>query len=223
MKFAASDNDHYIQVNRGSGSEPAITRLFIPSGHNFSATTDIQLRGDSTDDMSGSPITLIAYDGSGADVGTGDIDITFTSNQSQYVRLDWPPAQAGQWELPELWLTDTVTLTDGVVPDWTDEYVYSAITLEKGSGESPVIETGAPRRFFEFTYQRLGATDTAALEALITAVGISKPFLFDPPYDDEAALVVRLARPPRTTWDHPVPTAGIKTKRFDLQMIQVLE
>ena len=223
FKFGESRSDHWIQVNRSSGSEPAINRLFIPSGHNFSATTDIKLRGDSTSDMSGSPITLINETTNGADVGTGDIDIDLlVSNQSQYVRLEWP-SQSGTWEVPELWLTATVTIARGPVPQWTDQKRQNAIALVKASGEFPVIETGAAQREIAVQYARTDTTDTAALEALVDAVGISKPFILDPPYDDEAAIVVKLIEAVRVTWDHPVPELGVKSKRFELRMLESLE
>ena len=221
MKFAASDNDHYIQMDRGSASEPAITRLFIPSGHNFGATGDIRLRADTTDDMATATL-LIAHDGDGENVGTGDIDITFDSNTEQYVRLDWPN-QSGQWELPELWLTDTVTIIRGPEPKWTDHPVPNAVAIPKASGERPVIETGAAQRLLGFQYAHCETADTASLDALIAAVGISKPFIVDPPYDDEAAIIMKFIEAPRSTWDHPIPQLGVKSKRFELRMLQVLE
>jgi len=209
MRFNSSETDHYIN------------RLYIPIGHNFTSTTDIRLQADDNDTMS-SPTTLISHTGAGANVGTDAIDIEFSNNQERYVRLDWP-SQDGQWEIPELWLTYILEPNRGPEPNWTDQYRYNALAIPKASGERPVIETGVEQREFSFSYARLDATDTIYFDLIIVGVGLSKPFIFDPPYDDEDAVVVRFARPPRTTWDHPVPTAGTKTKRFEFELIEVIE
>jgi hypothetical protein len=227
-KFNASASDHYIQVDRGSPTRTGINRLFIPSGHNFTLTTNLRLRADGDAAMS-TPTTLIddtvlyGETGGGKFVGTGDIDIPFTLNSERYVRLDWP-SQTDQWELPELWLSQTVwPLTRGPEPNWTDQKIDNAVSIPKSSGESPVIVLGAKQREFILNYARGDTQDSAVLEIVFNAVGLSRPFIFDPPYDDEAAVVVKFVESMRVTWDHPVPTAAVKTKRFTMHLLESLE
>ena len=225
-KFDESTSGHTIVVNRGSGPD-AISRLFIPSGHNFTATTDLRLEADSTSGFT-SVTTLIddtvAYgtSGGGMNVGTGDIVIDFTANSEQWVRLSWP-SQTGQWELPELILTHMVATTAGPQAGWTDQKVHNAIVLPKASGERPVLETGPEQREFEFTYLYCETADIIILESFIENVGLAKLFLFDPPHDDEDPLLVRLSAATRVNWAHPIPASGVKAKKFVIRMLESID
>ena len=217
MKMNASAADHYIQIDRGASTPTAIDRFYIPSGHNF-AGADIRLRAATDAAITTSVDTLVATVAAAA----GAIDKEFTSNTKRYVRLDWPN-DSGQWEIPEIWLTNVVTTTRGPEPNWPDERKFNSISLPKANGEAPTVTLGASQRVFSFSYARTETADSASLDALIVAVGTAVPFILDPPYDDESAVVVRLSRAPRSLFDHPVPQLGVKSKRYTLDILEVLE
>lgn len=216
FKFSASHASHYLQVDRSALPMLGINRLFIPTGHNFQGE-DFRLRAAASSDMSGS-VDLVATKAAPA----GDIDEEFALTALQYIRLDWPSA-AGQWELPELFLSNMQLITRGPEPAWTEQYIHNAITLDKANGEAPVIVTGPPQKEWKLRYRRTYVLDGYYLDQMILYVGIARPFLFDPPYDIQPAVMCRFVQSPRRQFDHPNPELGLYNNRYDFHLREVLE
>lgn len=216
--FTATSSTHYIQIDRGAGAT-AINRLWIPAGHNF-AGWDIRLRAD--DDVAmGSATLLIDPAGDGLSVGSGAIDIDFTSNTERYVRLDWPNETTINPALGELLLTITRTLTTGPEPGWTDELTPNTRLQElRGGGQAALVE-GADQRSFELRYRAVSDTTDLALFDDLVALGLSAPLLFDPPYDDEASVWCRLQEGIRRVQDPQVPaTSNARQTQIDVRLLE---
>ena len=71
--------------------------------------------------------------------------------------------------------------------------------------------------------------DLTAMEALISDVQMHKPFFVDPasfstpPETDEPALWMKFATPPRVRNEIGVPNLGVKSKHFQLSLIESLD
>ena len=72
-------------------------------------------------------------------------------------------------------------------PHWPDELRHNRISFEKESGAIANLALGADRRFFDFRYMDVRDADDRTLFAeILAACGSYRPFLVDPPYDDQA-------------------------------------
>lgn len=211
--FDSSESDHDIVVDRGASPE-AIDRMVIPAGHNLDGAT-LVLEGDTTSGFS-TPTSLVSEA-----VAEGLIDIDFSSNSEQYVRLSF--TGTGQWELPELWLTRTRTMAAGPEPIWGDELRHNALYFSKAGGEDAAVELSASRRAFSFDLRSLPAADDSLIQELIAAVGVSRPFLLDPPFDDEPVRKMRIDFDVRATFDNPIPASNnLKARRYPLTVVDHL-
>jgi hypothetical protein len=215
FKFNASASDHTIVVDRGAGSLTAIDRVFVPWQAWGGATFKLE-----HDDNSGFTSATQAFSVSTTD---GEIvDEEFTSTSERYLRFTWPSGN-DVWEMTELLTTAVVTTTRGPEPLWIDQQASNAERLDKASGASAVIGTGASTRTFALRYRMTTEADTTALDALIQAVGVTTPFLFDPPFDDEDGLLVRFIEDPIPEFDHPIPSGGEKRRRYTFELAEVIE
>jgi hypothetical protein len=190
--FATAESDHYIQVDRGAGTLAVLERVWIPSGHNIAGNT-IRIR--SADDAAMSVSVANILGGTAVPAGAFDADLTGSTAQRQkrYVRLEFTSGTVA-WELGELLLTVTEELSIGIEQRWGDEPNHNHLVFPKESGIEAALELGPSRRGFEFTWRAVPAADRAILEALDAAVGRSRPFLLDPPYDSEPAVWVKQER-----------------------------
>jgi hypothetical protein len=45
-------------------------------------------------------------------------------------------------------------------------------------------------------------------------------FIFDPPFDDEAAIICKMLTPPTRTFDYPVPASGTKGYSYHFEIVE---
>jgi hypothetical protein len=208
FKFTASAANLQIDLDRGAGfaALTGIDRLYIPDGHNLSSTIDVF-----EDDNSGfsSATTLLS---AGAVPASGAVDLDITESSERYIRVEFNGT--GQWELPQLILTKTLTTTRGPDPDWRGPVPEeNALHARKASGATAHLQLGADQDSWRFVYNRvLEATDLTNLDSLLD-LGSTPVFLFDPP-DDSAypAILATLTLRDRRN-DHPNP-AGVSGRRM---------
>lgn len=217
-RFAASDNDHYIQIDRGAGTLEGITRLWIPAGHNW-AGADYRLRAATDSGITTSVDTLVATVASPSDGSA--IDQSFASNTKRYIRLDWP-AETGQWALGELVLTNTRTTTRGPEQGWEDSVAHNVLVQALESGAEAALVLGADRRRFDFRYRDVkDSADLTLFADLIEDCGLSHPFLLDPPFDTEAVVWARLQRDVENIQDPRLPAAtGSPQRQLRLSILE---
>ena len=190
--FASSESNHWLAIDRGSGTLEAINHLYIPAGHNFDGA-NIRVRADDTLPMS-APITTILA--STAITGSDAISLSMTSNTQRYVVFDWP-SSTGQWELPELLYTNLKTPTQGPRVRYADETRHPVQIAETQTGARYVLSVGADQRAYDVTWEQVRLeADRTILDDLIAAVGLSKPFLFRPPQNADDDLYAHFERSP---------------------------
>ena len=148
-----------------------------------------------------------------------------TSGNQRYLRMRI--IGTGTWEIPELIFTRTRTLTRGPDPEWIDRKRPNTLVFQKESGAAALLSLGADRREFEFSYRGVddadATNDLALLLALIDAVGTSRPFYLDPPFDTEAAVWVVRDEPGLDGHEGLVPAAtDAPVKRITLSMLEWL-
>lgn len=203
FKFNTSSSSHTIIVDRGAdfASHDAIDRLYIPDGHNLTGTLDMD-----QDDNSGftSPTTLISGTAAIPASGPVDVDLSFPSTQ-RYVRVQF--LGTGQWEIPELILTKTLTTSRGPDPEWSYVPEESALHSDKSSGATAHLLLGPDRGRWRLEYRFSSDSDDRTLFERVLAHPTTAPFLLDPPYDDRSPLWVTLTERRRRN-DHPNP-AGV--------------
>ena len=131
---------------------------------------------------------------------------------------------------PQFVLSKQVTFTRGpVLSGSVDEKAYNFSRLEQISGEAPTIQRAAPQRRLEYTYPALTGADLAAMEALIAAVGMHRPFWVDPhsfsatPDTDDPVLWMKFETEPRVSHALTVPAEGTEAKTFHLNLIEALD
>jgi hypothetical protein len=224
-KFNAAATDHYIQIDRGSGTLEEIARLIIPVGHNFNGE-NIRVQTDSDPGFGVDPTEILPK---AAVSSAGIIDLAMTGGTEaqrkyRYVRIDDDDAASWNPEIPELILTRTRTTTRGPEQGWTDYYQHNTLHFEKESGSIASLALGADRRYFEFTYRNVSDTaDLLVFSDLIDTCGTSKPFYMDPPFTDETVIWVKLTEDSRQIQDPAVPASTDSTQRqIELAMLEHL-
>lgn len=201
--FNASETDHYIQVDCGVGyAQLPVDRFWIPSGHNMNGWT-LRLRESSTSDFSADIVTLFSDSVGGADI---DEDMDQASTK-RYIRLDWNTADK-QPSLGEFWMTKTMTPQQGFSnKTWRDDYLHNVHSFITPAGDRGDLIVGGKQRVFAFDYVKIDhAATIAILDDLVWWIGMSEPFLFDPPFDNEDAIVCKMLTPPTRKYDSPVQT-----------------
>lgn len=219
MDSAATD--HWLQINRTAGGLEVVNRLILGANHNYDGE-NIRLRASTDAAVTAGVDTLIPQT---AVTGSAMLDYSFTANSKQYITLDWPSSTSTAWETTEFWVTRMRELTIGPGDGWRDEPVFIGEEFTKASGVVAHLETGPARRFFQLVYNWAGqsaASDHTILNELITTVRLSRPFILDPPFDDESALVMKFMQnqPPQREFDFPTPSSGTKAYRYTLPMLE---
>lgn len=195
--FDSSESDHWIQVDRGTGTLEAIDRLIIPSGHNLAGVT-ITVKTGAADPPTTTRLTA-------AGVVAGLIDEAVTSNDDRYVRIEFS-VTSGAWAIPQLIYTRTRTTDRGPEPGWGDMLLHNTLDFEKESGSIASLSLGADRRFFEFVYRYVKlAADLLVFSDLLSTCGTSKPFYLDPAFTGETAVWVKLTQNSRQQLDRAAP------------------
>jgi hypothetical protein len=212
-KFNGSASDHWIQIDRGSGSLGNFSRMIIPSGHNLDGTTLTVKTGAS------SPPGTTRFTGA---VAAGIIYEAVTINSDRYVRLE--VTGTGTWEIPQLIYTTARTTTRGPEPGWGDYFQHNTLDFQKESGAIASLSLGADRRLFELDYRDVNlAADLLVFSELLTTCGTSKPFHIFPAFDTSTPLWVKLTDDSRQTQDESVPAAtDSPMKHIRLSMLEHL-
>ncbi len=198
-RLGATSANQYIQIDRGAAGLNEIDRLYIPVGHNLNGCT-IRLESSASVGM-GSPTTMLAAT---AVVTTTALAYSLTSSTQRYVRLTFQTSGT-KWAIGELVLGHIRTPNRGPDAGWTDDYSYPVQIFEKRTGARPAAQFGPRRRVFEFTFRRVTTTELVYFLTLLGVVGITRPFLFDPPFDHEPTLWVSLVDSYRMVLDSKVP------------------
>ena len=153
---------------------------------------------------------------------TAPVDEDFAvPNTFRYIAIF--SSNAPSFELPEWWLSENVTTTTVPDPYIAVPAAHNAERADLASGASAVTEYGPPVRRWRLSYRDTTTADTTALDALIAAVGMVRAFIFDPPYDDEDAVVVRFEQEPRRYASNPVPAGGSRMMNYEFALVEVLD
>ena len=195
MKFAASQADHDVETNRGTGTLEAVDRCWIPAGHNLTGATVRVYSGAS------SPAATLR--GSAVVGGTGAIDFAFTSTTDRYLRVLFDGT--GTWELAELWLTRRRSTTRGLDPGWDAPIVVPSEVTELPTREISTL-LGPARRVYGLTYHDVDETGAdAVLLQNVANLGRASAFLFWPPNADALPFVAKLLEDLDREQDSPMP------------------
>lgn len=215
FKFTTSAAAHRIDMDRGSGTLLPITRLYIPANHNLTGTIDVL----SDDNASFSSPTTHVNDA--AVVAGTAVDEEFSGGTERYWRLLFNGT--GQWEMSELYYTDTLTTTIGPEQGWDDDLIEHVLHLEKASGAAAHFQQGPDQRRWRLVYP--GVSGTASLVPLLSlfANGTHRLFLFDPPYDDEDAILATLQNRRRQHETRvPASVSSSITYRYEFEVLESL-
>jgi hypothetical protein len=137
---------------------------------------------------------------------------------------------SAQHYLSQIVLTKIATLTVG--PDLAnspDGYIDNVTQLIQNTGLRPRIQHGPQQRVIEYNYAPIEGTDLTTMEALIAAVGTSKPFFVDPasystpPQTDEPVLWMNFNDIPDSRNTVLVPMSNARSKAFSLRLIESLD
>jgi hypothetical protein len=195
--FDSSESDHWIEVDRGTGTLEAIDRLIIPSGHNLAGATLTVTSGASSPPGT-TRLTAAA-------VAAGMIDEAVTSNNDRYVRIAFT-VTSGAWAIPQLIYTRTRTTTRGPEPGWVDMLRHNTLDFTKESGSVASLALGADRRYFELTYRLVVlAADLLVFSDLLSTCGTSKPFYIDEPFTGSDPIWVKLVEDSQQQLDRASP------------------
>jgi hypothetical protein len=214
--------DFDLDPTASASWETGLARLIIPANHNI---VSIRVMQD-TEETFGTPNTLLAYTET---VAGEQIDLGFTASAQQFIRVQIQGS--AQYYLPQPYLTKVMTLSTGVaLADSLDGKIDNVTRLERNNGQSPTIQHGPQQRVIEYEYESpLEGADLTAMEALVNAVGMVRPFYVDPaefhatPGTDEPALCMKFAEMPQSRNSILVPMNGARSKVYRLRLIESLD
>lgn len=221
FRFSASAASPTIVFDLGASFITGVSRIFIPGNHNI---TSILILDDDNAAMS-SAATLNALDS----VSSGSqIDFEFDTSTSTQRYIGVHLFGTKQYELSQIFLTKTVTT--GVGPTLSgavDEKRDNALRLDQPTGRTPTVQLGPQQRLITYDYEdTLIGADLATMEALISEVGMDKPFYVDPasfsatPGADQSAVRMKLDSMPRSRNTISVPMNGTRRKSYRLDLIE---
>ncbi len=224
MKLAAAVSGLNIDIDLGANFVTGINRLIIPPNHNIDAITIVD------DDNAGfaTPATLHALDTGPTPGALIDID-TFDTGAStqQFIRITLGTGSK-QYFLPQIFLTKVVTLVVGPnLRRAIDQQSANFARQIQPSGLSPTVQLGPLQRRLEYLYEApIEGADLTALEALIDAVGMSRPFYLDPasfsatPAIDDPPISAKFEVMPDVIYAVDVASTGVRQKAFALSIIE---
>lgn len=214
FKFTTSGAAHRIDIDSVLVDTQTIDRLFIPAGHNLTGTLDVLSDDEPT--FTGASVILNNY----AIPASGAVDASIgTWVIERYTRIRFDAT--GKWEIPELYLTETLTTAIGPEQGWDDDLIEHVLHLEKASGASAHFQQGPDQRRWRLTYPGVSAAADLEILEQLYALGTHRVFLFDPPYDDEPAVLATIANRRRQN-ETRVPTGGTKTMRYEFEVLESL-
>jgi hypothetical protein len=155
---------------------------------------------------------------------------TFDAASTQrYIRITINGGST-QFYLPQIYLTKIVTIDDTApnLANSVDQGRANVTRLVQPTGLLPTIQHGPQQREIVYSYEYgLEGTDLTAMEALIAAVGMHRPFYVDPavvtPFTDEPALCMKFAEMPRVSNAIDVPMSNPWRKVYELSLIESLD
>jgi hypothetical protein len=220
FKFAGSAS-HIIDFDLGEDFDTGIDRIIIPANHNVEYLRVGQDDNDSYSSVDWLMIAQTAYPGT-------QFDHEFDSASTErYLRVILGEAQH---YLPQIYLTKIVTIDDTApnLANSVDQMRANVTRLVQPTGLLPTIQHGPQQREIAYSYEYgLEGTDLTAMEALIAAVGMHRPFYVDPavvtPFTDEPALWMKFAEMPRVSNAIDVPMSNPWRKLYELSLIESLD
>lgn len=215
FRFESSRDDHIIFIDLGTTWSNACTRLVIPEGHNLNGGY-VQIVQDDAFYFP-TPTTLLASTAIATD---GWVEITTVSATQRFMAILFPTT-AGQWELPEIWLTNAAVGTvQSPESGWVDTMLPNTTQLESGE----TVRRASDKRHFEFSYEHLGSEtviDLGLIDALKLFSAGDRTFLFYPPDSTEDPIVCRFDQPITEVVDSEIPAAGTETRSVELSFTEV--
>lgn len=216
-----------IDIDLGVGFVTGINRLLIPPNHNIDAITIVD------DDNAGfaTPATLHALDTGPTPGALIDIDPFDTGASTQrFIRITLGTGSK-QYFLPQIFLTKVVTLVVGPnLRRAIDQQVDNFARQIQPSGLSPTVQLGPQQRVVEYLYEApIEGADLTAMEALIKAVGVVRPFYLDPasfsatPAVDDPAQFSKFVTMPDGIFAVDVASIGTRQKAFALSIIESID
>jgi len=200
MKFAASQADHDVEIDRGTGLLEALDRLAIPPGHNLSGV-DLEIYGGATSPAA----TLLAE--TVVALSSLWVDFAFPASSDRYLRLKFNTT--GTWELGELWFTRYLQPATGIVRDWEAPLLTPRQVVEFPSREAVAL-LATPRRRMQLEHQGLAeAGADEQIYRLLASSGVALPFLFWGMDTAAIPFVARLEEDLEKTQDHPQPKTQV--------------
>lgn len=191
-KFGSSGANSRIDIDRGAGTLPTLDRILIPSGHNLGAQT-VTVYGSSTGAFSGEEATLESFTSAPGLVN----EVLATPSAHRYLRVVF--AGTGVWELGELWIGRTITLTQGNAFGWTDPYQPNLLNYVFDSGVTGSAELGPAVKSLGFAWDSVGLrdqSDIARMEDVLSDINYGQhTFWFQAPESAEPLRLVRLSEP----------------------------
>jgi hypothetical protein len=170
FKANSAPANFMITVDQGAAGAVDVNRLIVPVGHNLNGRACKLQR--STDNFAGSVIDVVSWTQGDAIL----IDKAFAQPATtRYWRLNITCAGVTP-EMPEIFLTQSVTLAYNPESGYPDGTLYNVERSETASGLVRKIEQGSSKREYKFKYAILEGADKTALEAWAAHVGGLKNF-----------------------------------------------
>jgi hypothetical protein len=219
--FDVAAVNQFVKADRGVGFASLVSpdRLIIPSGHTISTNT-LELRHHTSDPPNGTTGTLI-YGPTAQAAGQRVLTLSPVLSQ-RYLSVTVPAS--GEWEFPELWITQQRTTVKGLGLDWRDAEVANQFENRLEGGQTYRLELGEDKRRFEWVYNGLSGADLQVFKDMRTETrnGLY-PMYVDPPDDTESPILMQAIEGIEFEQDFQSPASSIGPQfRLKLTLLEVL-
>ena len=203
--------------DRGAAGLEAVTRIFIPSGHNLGAQSVVVASDDNGSFTS--PTTLATIT-----TAAGLIESALTSSTERYLRVSIP-GSGSAWEYGEMWLGRTRTPSAAVKldPGWDIAPLVNTNVQRYPSGVQGSIINGPDQRTLRMTFYWVTGTDLTLFQELAAACGGAKyPLWVGAPDDAIPSTLMWLAAISAWKQDAEKPLSMGASYTIQLELVEAL-
>ena len=206
--------------DRGAAGLEAVTRIFIPSGHNLATGGSQNIVVASDDNGSFTSPTTLATIATAA----GLMEASLASSTERYLRVSIP-GSGSAWEYGEIWIGRTRTPSAAVVvdPGWDVSPLQNVTVQRFPSGIQGSVVNGGDQRTLKMTFRWVAGTDLTLFQDMAAACGNAKaPLWVGAPDDAIPAMLMWLSTIASWTQDSTVPQSTGPTYTVELELIEAL-
>ena len=203
--------------DRGAAGLEAVTRIFIPSGHNLGAQSVVVASDDNGSFTS--PTTLATIT-----TAAGLVEAALTSSTERYLRVSIP-GSGSAWEYGEMWLGRLRTPSSAVrvEPGWELPPIQNTTVQRFPSGVQGSVVNGGDQRTLKMTLSWVAGTDLTLFQDLAAACGGAKsPLWVGAPDDAVPTTLMWLTAISAWRQDSEFPQATGPTYTVQLELVEAL-